>query len=61
MGGMRPYLGRPTRQDLTLKLWVEAIEAGTLQKKDKPGSFLLRLNFCPPLSLSGCNSLPSCR
>jgi Nucleotidyltransferase of unknown function (DUF6036) len=23
---MRPYLGRPAREDLTLKLWVEAIE-----------------------------------
>ena len=23
---MRPYLGRPEREDLTLKLWVEAIE-----------------------------------
>jgi len=23
---MRPYLGRPEREDLTLKLWIEAIE-----------------------------------
>ncbi len=23
---MRPYLGNPEREDLTLKLWIEAIE-----------------------------------
>jgi hypothetical protein len=31
-GEMRPYLGKPTREDLTLKLWVEAIEEERVEK-----------------------------
>jgi hypothetical protein len=26
LGGFRPCLGNPEREDLTLKLWIEAIE-----------------------------------
>lgn len=33
---LRPILGNPTREDLTLKLWIEAIEEERAKNKTKP-------------------------
>ncbi|UWZ85824.1 hypothetical protein [Occallatibacter riparius] len=39
---LRPYLGNPKREDLTLKLWTEAIEEDRSQEPQYPSGAVVR-------------------